>query len=242
MKKLEPKSVEKKLQDLIDEYKLGGKLSIEKIKGWIFNDDGDSAMDASNRFSKKLLDYFSDFDIGDNFERIFQIIVDAWNAFPHRSLKGRSPQQVVEEELKKNPKLANKNQKKMPEVIVGGRKMSWKEYETMLDEMHKRQKPFKDFIEKEIIPSYKKFLEDQDFPKELKERQVMVAERFFDRVLWVGFINYETIRLEFAKYEFPKWWQTHVMFSRLDENQVWSALRHLITFIKVSYDLEMKGV
>ncbi|MDO8436011.1 MAG: hypothetical protein Q7S82_01325 [bacterium] len=243
MKKLDPKIVEKKLQDLIDRYKIGDKLNIEKVKSFVFNDEGAWAMDASNRFNKKFFDYFTDSpDSGDDFFNIFKIATDAWNAFPHKSLKGMSPQEMFEKESKKIPRSTKKDQNKMPKVIMGGREMSWEEHQAMLKEMEKHQKPFKEFIEKEIIPSYKIFFEEQaGLSKEVKEKYILVAEKFFDRVLWVGFVDYEMIRLELAKDEFPSWWQTHVMFSRLDESQVWMALRHLINFIKIRYGLEMKG-
>jgi len=135
-----------------------------------------------------------------------------------------------------------KGRNKMPDVIVANKKMSWKEYEKMIKEMEKTQKPFKDFIEKEVMPSYKKIFEEKsDLSEEIKKRHILVAEKFFERVLWVGFVSYERIRPEFAKHEFPRWWQTHVLLSNLDENQVWSALRRLIDFVRNNYGLEMVG-
>jgi hypothetical protein len=57
-KQLNKKSVEEKLQKLIDQYNLGEVLSVEKVKDRIFNDYGDSAIDASNRFQKKFFQLF----------------------------------------------------------------------------------------------------------------------------------------------------------------------------------------
>lgn len=242
MKKIRKKSVEEKLRKLINKYELNSSLSVAKIKDWIFNERGDSAIDASNRFQKKFLNCFVNLPTNADFEKIFQLSVDAWNVFPHKSLGGISPQEMFEKDLKKNSQIG-KNRNKMPDIIVGGKKMSGKKYEFMLKEMEKAQKSLRGFIEKEIIPDYKKFIgEITDLSKEDKEKYILVAETFFDRILWVGFIDYEAIRPEFVKYEFPKWWQTHVIFSSLDENQVWSALRILINFIKNRYGLEIGGL
>ncbi len=44
------KIVEENLRKLLAEHKLSGKLSFKMIKNWILNDEGESVIDASNRF------------------------------------------------------------------------------------------------------------------------------------------------------------------------------------------------
>ena len=238
METLNKQEVEQRLKDLIAKYKLGDVLTVEKIKSFIFDEQGQPG--TSNKlFLKKLLSYFPDIS-QEEYIFVFQVAIDAWNIFPHSSLGGKSPEEMVEQMLKENPQPKQKGPVEMPKVIVGGRKMSWQEHQAMLKQMQEAQKPFKNFIEKQALPDYLSFFEQKtDLTKEAKEKYIMVAEKFFDRVLWVGFVSWQSIRPDFAKKEFPRWWQTNVMMSNLDENQVWLALRHLVDFVKNKYGLEM---
>ncbi len=235
------KSIEKELNNLIAKYKIGDKVNLEKIKDLIYNEEG-GASEANNRFMKKFLGYFGEPKSEEDFDKMIELATGCWNFFAHKSLNGLSPNEMVKKEMK-NSKLTKQEEKQnsMPEVIVGKKRMSWEKYQQMLREMEKAQEPFKKFIDKDILPNYRKFFENKtDLSQKTKEKYIDVAERFFDRVLWVGFVNYEDIRLDFAQKDFPRWWQTHILYSNLDENQVWSALRRLIDFVKIRYDLELK--
>ncbi|MGB2762741.1 MAG: hypothetical protein WBC21_04410 [Minisyncoccales bacterium] len=238
-KKLTKKSIEEKLQKLINQYKLEEILSVEKIKDWIFNDYGDSVMDASNRFQKKFFHYFKDVR---DIDKIFKITTDAWNVFPHKSLNNKSPKEMVLEAIEKDPSLKKQKSNKKPDFIVGGKKILWDKYWAMIKKMEEMQRPFKQQIEKEILPLYKKFLtQEKNLSKEIVEEYMKVADIFFERVLHVGFLSFEMIRPEFAKYEFPRWWQIHILFDERDENEIWSSLKVLISFLKEKFGLEMKG-
>jgi hypothetical protein len=193
-------------------------------------------------FRKNFFNYFKNIKGSNEFNILLKIITDAWNVFPHKSLNGKSPQEMVLEALKKSPSLKKQKSDKMPDIIVGGRKMQWDKYWTMIKKMEEMQKPFKQQIEKEIYPLYKNFLtKEKGLSKEIIEEHVKVAKIFFERALRVGFLNYEMIRPEFAKYEFPHWWQIHVLFNDRDENEIWSSLQILISFMKEKFNLEMKG-
>ncbi|MBU4299498.1 hypothetical protein KJ636_05665 [Patescibacteria group bacterium] len=241
-KKLTKKLVEERIQKLIDKYKLGEVLSIEKIKDWILNDYGESAMDASNIFQKKFFSYFKNVKDINEINGILQVATAAWNFYPHKSLSGKSPQQMVKEALKKNPELKNKKKDKMPDFIVGGRKIPWDKYWATMEEMKETQKPFRRQIKNDILPAYENFLlREKNLPKEIAEEHIRVADIFFERALWVGFLNYEMIRPEFAKYEFPRWWQTHILGDNRDENEIWVSLKILISFMKEKFDLETRG-
>ncbi len=68
--------------------------------------------------------YFSQVKDIKELNRVLQIFVGTWNYFPHKALGGKSPNEKVQEALKKNPELANKYQnKKYPDFIVGGRRL-----------------------------------------------------------------------------------------------------------------------
>ena len=80
---MNPKQAENNLEQLIQNYKLSKKLSVAAVKDWALNDEGVSAMDASNQFMKKWFKYFASIDDPDEFNCILQTFQDAWNYFPH---------------------------------------------------------------------------------------------------------------------------------------------------------------
>lgn len=223
------------MKKLLDNYGLSKKLTLEMIKNWIWNDEGDSAMDAHNRFQQKWFKYFAKVKDTDELNKILQVFVDAWNYFPHKFLKGKSPDQVWQEELKKNSRFKKKGRQKMPDVIVGGRRMPWNVYESMMKEIERLQVPFRNWVEKDVLPKYERFLEKK-FSHKTVQKHLDVADIFFQRVMAVGFIKFSEIRKGFIQKEFPKWWQTHVMFGSLKEREVVSSLKKLFQFIGFIYD------
>jgi len=234
-----PKEVEKNLQKLLKEYRLDNKLSVKMIKNWILNDEGESAMDASNRFQKKWFKYFAHVkDIGE-MNDILQYFVDAWNYFPHKSLGGKSPSDMMTEEIKKQPQQSRLQREKMPKVRVGGHEMEWDEYQKMLEKMELMQKPFRNWAEKHLLPKYKKYLE-QNYKKATAKKHFEVADIFFERVLHVGFIEFNQIRKKFIQKEFPHWWQTHVLMSDLSEKKVLNSLKRLFQYISAVHEQNIK--
>ena len=103
-------------------------------------------------------------------------------------------------------------------MIVGGQEMDWDDYWAMIKEMEKAQIPFKNWIEKDLLPKYQIFL-SQKYQKYTLNKHLEVADHFFHRVLHVGFITLEEIRKDFIQKEFPRWWQTHVLTDSLSEKE-----------------------
>jgi len=233
------KEVEKELQNLIDRYHLNEKLTVEVIKNWVFEEKGKTVSESVHRFQKRALDYFKDLKDVDELNEVLGIITDAWNYFPHESLGGKSPSQIVKEGSKIHPE--RKKSRQMPDVVVGGRKMSWDNYSKMIKKMEELQKPFRRWVDKDALPNYRNYLEKgKNLPQQILEKNYKVADVFFDRAMWVGFLNFEEIRAEFAKYEFPRWWQAHVMGNDLDENEIWSSLKILFGFLAEKYGMNVK--
>jgi hypothetical protein len=122
-KKIAEKDVEERLRKIIAQYKLSGVLSVAKVRDWILNDYGDSASEASNNFQKKFFNCFKDIkDITDiktkKFDEVLTVSTDAWNAFPHRSLGGKSPQQMISVETKKESSSKKLSNSRMPKVMM----------------------------------------------------------------------------------------------------------------------------
>lgn len=228
------KQVEKALAKLFKKHGIENKVSIEDIKNWIWNATGDP-MEASNKFQKKCMDLFPPMESIDELNEILQIFVSAWNTFPHKELKGKTPNEL----FKENMKTAEKSDQffpSQPKVIVGGQEMEFDEYFEMLKEMERVQKPFKKWIEKELLPNYEKYLKSNFKKTHIQKKHSEVADIFFQRVLHVGFVDLESIRPEFITREFPSWWPTHVLQSTLKPHQVAKSLMTLFRFIDNNYE------
>ena len=232
------KQIEKKIQGLIEKYNLNEKLTVSMIKDWIWKESGETVMEASNRFNKKVFGYFKNVKTIDELNEILHIFADAWNYFPHQILGGKSPNQLVKEALKKQPDLKKRKTEKMPDFIVGGKRIPWDEYWAMMREVEELQKPFKKWVQERVLPEYQDYLTNEEkWSPEIVKKNLKVAEIFFRRAMWLGFINFDEIGPEFAKYEFPRWWQTHVLGSDLDENEIWHSLKNLFRFLAIKYKI-----
>lgn len=229
--------VEQSLNALFEKYHIQDKITVEKIKEWIWNASGQS-MEAVNQYHKKCFRLFPEPKDIDEMNDTMQVFTDAWNYFPHKELGGKAPNDLMKEAMKNAPK-DDTDVHSMPKVIVGNREMEWDEYENMLKEMGREQKPFKKWINKDALPKYQKFLEQTVKNKKTCEELYNVADMFFQRVLHVGFLSLEQIRPAFVQKEFPHWWPTHVMYSNLEPDQVQESLKKFFEFIELVYAINM---
>ena len=69
------------------------------VKKWVYEESGDP-LGASHKFQDKFFEYFD--KTGADINEILQIATDAWNYFPHKTLGGKSPEQIIKEYQKKN--------------------------------------------------------------------------------------------------------------------------------------------
>lgn len=86
--------VEKELQVFIEKYLPVGKLSVDEVKQWVFEESG-APLDSVHAFQDKIMQYFSGTKAEIN--ELLQISMDTWNYFPHNSLGGRSPDEIVKD-------------------------------------------------------------------------------------------------------------------------------------------------
>ncbi|KKQ71635.1 MAG: hypothetical protein UT33_C0008G0053 [Candidatus Peregrinibacteria bacterium GW2011_GWC2_39_14] len=240
MDKKTPKQVEKDLKSLFEKYNVQEKVSVDDIKNWIWNATG-SAMTASNKYNKKCLNLFSPIDDIDELNDVMQVFVDAWNFFPHKALKGKSPHEayleIYGERAGEQPRDM-KDRAERPKVMVGGHEMELDEFHAMIKEMEKAQKPFKEWIEKDALPKYQKYLEQIVKTEKACEEHYSVADLFFQRALHLGFIDLKSIRQDFIQKEFPHWWPTHVMYSNLKPAGVKKSLSLFFEFIELVYGVK----
>lgn len=239
---INPAEVERRLEQLIAKNKAKN-ISVAEIKRRIYKTDGEDVIRESNLFNKWWMNCFRRVD-EDALGELLQAFQDAWNSFPHSALDGNSPQQMVQEEVKRHPELAKKDvsEREMPKIIVGDREMEWSEYETMLKRMEEAQVPFKRWIEDCALPGYRKFLQTKYKTKRAVEKHYDVADHFFKRALHVGFLDFEQIRPAFAVWEFPDWWPSHILYSNLNEDQVWSSLCDFLWFAEAVLHRSIPGI
>ena len=232
-----PQQVEKLLNALFEKYRIQSKVTVEEIRKWIWNSTG-HVMEALNKYHKKCFQLFPEPKDIDEFNNIMQVFTDAWNYFPHKALNGKAPNDLMKEVIRNAPKN-NAAVRSMPKIIVGNREMELDEYEKMLKEMERAQKPFKKWINKDALPKYQRFLEQTVKGKKTREELYNVADMFFQRVLHVGFLTFEQIRPAFIQKEFPRWWPTHIMYSNLEPDQVKESLRKFFEFAELVYGINM---
>lgn len=91
--------VEKELEQFIKKFLPEGELSVEAVKKLVYEESG-APLGASHKYHDKFFGYFG--KTGTNINEILQIATDAWNYFPHETLGGKSPHQIVKEYQKKS--------------------------------------------------------------------------------------------------------------------------------------------
>lgn len=81
--------VESKIEELIKELNLQDEISLDRVKEIIYNEkDGNKECNyLISIFASKVTDI-------NKANEAAQIVSDAWNTFPHKSLGGLSPQEV----------------------------------------------------------------------------------------------------------------------------------------------------
>lgn len=223
--------IEQEIAEMLKETK--SDFSLQHVKDAIFHaEDNDDMM--------KMIAMFDRGGDASELSIILELVTDAWNYFPHESLGGISPVEKSLEYEKKYPKnkKSEKGKDSMPRVRVGDREMSWDEHQMMLAEMEKAQQPFKKWISG-VLKDYKSFLKQDGSSTKEAKKHYFIAETFFDRILWLGWLDFGSIRREFIADEFPKWWLTHVIASGInDPKEVQSSVRKLVNFIDSKYVLK----
>ena len=89
--------IEHRLRNLIKELNLGSGISLEEVKEIIYNEK-----DGNKEFNYLVSLFVSKISDINRANEVAQIISDAWNTFPHKSLGGLSPQEVIQKSKDSN--------------------------------------------------------------------------------------------------------------------------------------------
>lgn len=82
--------LEKKIEELIEELNLHDEISLKGVKEIILNEK-----DGNKEFNYLISRFVSRVPDIERANEVAQIISEAWNTFPHKSLGGLSPQDVI---------------------------------------------------------------------------------------------------------------------------------------------------
>jgi len=88
-------------QDIIDMLsRAGSEFTLDDVKDVIYNEESQNDL-------MKVISMFDTGKIPDELENILELTNDAWNYFPHKTLKGLSPAEMM---LKYEKKIKNQSQ------------------------------------------------------------------------------------------------------------------------------------
>lgn len=82
--------LEKKIEELIEELKLQDEITLEEVKGIILN-----GKEGNKEFNYLVSVFVSKIPDIEKANEVAQVVSEAWNTFPHKSLGGLSPQEVI---------------------------------------------------------------------------------------------------------------------------------------------------
>jgi len=83
------KEIELELSDMLKET--GSDFSLDHIREAIFNEEDNNDM-------QKIIAMFDDGD-PENLSNVLELVTDAWNYFPHKSLGGLSPAEKMPDQI-----------------------------------------------------------------------------------------------------------------------------------------------
>lgn len=89
--------LEKKIEELINELNLEDEISLKELKEIIYNEK-----EGNKEFNYLISIFVSKIPDINRANAVAQIISEAWNTFPHKSLNGLSPQDII-----KSRKISN---------------------------------------------------------------------------------------------------------------------------------------
>ncbi len=217
-KKKAKKIVEESLLALIKEYDLSDQLSVDKVKEWVYKSGDVSTIDASRKYNKKVLSYFVDVSDIDEMNRILMVFVDAWNYFPHKSLQGRAPNEMVDELMKIEEESFKKH---------------FQYAEENLD----------DYIEwtiEKVLPNYEKYLERASLSKEKVEESMGVASVFLEHCGRMGFFDFNKIHPSFFS-DFPDVVEVRDVEKniKMPKKNVKIYLKNFLDFLSIFYGIRI---
>ncbi|MCX6714038.1 MAG: hypothetical protein NTV48_02950 [Candidatus Vogelbacteria bacterium] len=230
--KLDIEKVEVGLAELIRKLKIGDKISVAWVRDFTYNFNAPDRQIPKEYFGK-LFSFLPKNASEKDFAEAMQVFNDAWNAFPQKIMGGVSPQDKMfagwekgrEEDAKKNQSLA---------------KSTYFDPKLMEEHFSKAEKDvdkYLDWAGEEVLPNYKKSLENLNWNKIEKRNAVGVAEVLFEICGQLGMLDFRRLPPDFIK-DFPNIFKKEVVGPEISKEKVAEYLKNFLLFLEVFYGIE----
>lgn len=87
-------SVERALDEFIYRCGISDTLTVAMVKNWIWRENDPNPLRAVHDYQQKAVSYFESVEDVD-LNELLAVFSDAWNYFPHKSLDGKSPEEMA---------------------------------------------------------------------------------------------------------------------------------------------------
>ncbi len=206
---LDVKQVEVELTDLIKKLKIGDKISVAWIKDFTYNFDAPDNQIAQKYFGA-LFDLLPKNISEKDFETAVRVFNNAWNAFPQKIMGGISPQ----------------------EKMLGANSLE-EHFAVAKKDLDK----YLDWAGKEVLPNYKKSLENLKLDKIKKRNAVGVAEVLFQICGQLGMLDFRRLPPDFIK-DFPEIFKKEVVGPKISQEKVAEYLGNFLAFLDLFYGIK----
>ena len=88
-------SIRNDLEIIIKKYHLEKNIDVSTVIGWVANEDEPDSMKSNREYQQKWFMYLEKISDVDDINYFIEVFTDIWNYFPHKSLNGLSPIELI---------------------------------------------------------------------------------------------------------------------------------------------------
>jgi hypothetical protein len=226
--KLDIIEVEKRVEKIIKKLNISDRLSLAWLKDFTYNFDLPTK-EISNGYFGKIFNLLPRNISEEDMDKAVSAFNDVWNCFPQKIMGGVSPQdKYIEDVLKEEKEAEDKMKGKLP---LTEEEQLWEEH---FDRAKKELGPYLDWAQKEVMPKYNKYIEDQKYEK--KNEMIGVAGVFLEMCGQMGFFEFQKIHPEFIA-DFPNMFMTSVSGHKLTKEKVKEYSDQFFSFLETYYPM-----
>lgn len=225
-KKLNVKEVEKRVEKIIEKLKLSDRISLVWLKDFTYNFDLPTK-EISKKYFGRIFNLLPRDISEEDMNEAVSVFNDAWNCFPQKIMGGISPQ----DKFFKDEMIAEKeaDEKMKGNIPLTEEEQLWKDH---FDRARKELDPYLDWTQKEVMPKYNRYIENQ---KHKKPNEVVdVAGVFLEICGQMGFFEFKKVHPGFIK-DFPNMFLVSVIGPNLSKQEVKEYLDNFLLFLETYY-------
>lgn len=225
-KKLDIKEVEKRVEKIIKKLKINDQISLPWLKDFTYNFDLPTNQ-ISKGYFEKIFNLLPKNISEEDMNEAVSVFNDVWNCFPQKIIGNISPQDKYIEDVLKEEKEAD--DKMNSKALLTEEEQLWKDH---FERAKKELDPYLDWTQKEVMPKYNKYVENQKH-KNLNE-VIGVAGVFLEICGQMGFFEFKKIHPGFVK-DFPDMFLASVTGPNLSKQEVKEHLDNFLLFLETYY-------